>query len=425
MLKGFKKNIEEYPVKFWILAGASFVDTIGKTILFPFFTLYITRRFEVGMTEAGILLAIFSVMGMIGGMVGGALTDRMGRRAMLLAGLILSAFSSLSMGFIGSLPVFYTVAFFVGFFSDIASPARHAMIADLLPEEQRSEGYGVFRVVNNLAWIIGPSIGGFLAAYSYLYLFIADAVMSSLTALIVLKFIPESRPEGDQSESGHSFWRTMSGYRVVFRNRLFMAFLGVVVLMVLVYTQLYSSLSVYMRDFHGFSPSRYGFLMSLNASLVVLLQFWVTRKIRDRNPFLIMALGSLFYLAGYTSFGFIESYTLFMVAAVLITFGEMLAIPVQLGVVARIAPPAMRGRYMAVSDFSFAIPSTIGPWAAGLVLDNYDPNLLWYLSGVVSLLAIAGFLILFFRTRKTPAFQAPPPEDIPEEEAGPSLGPDI
>lgn len=401
MIAKIKGILREYPGKFWILAGASFIDALGKTILFPYFTLYVTKKFQVGMTEAGILLAIFSIMGMAGGMLGGVLADKAGRKVMILAGLMLSALSSLTMGFINRLSAFYIIAFFVGLLSDLGGPAQQAMIADLLPEEKRAEGFGVFRVIHNMAWIVGPSIGGLMASRSYLALFITDAVMSSITALIILKFISETQPERAEHEESPGFFKTLAGYLEVVKNRLFIAFLGVVILMMLVYQQLYSSLSVYMRDVHGISPSGYGLLMSLNAFLVVIFQFAVSRRVSKRDPFLMMALGTAFYLVGYLSFGFIRGYPLFMAAAVVITVGEMITIPVQQSLVARIAPEDMRGRYMAVSGLSFAIPSTVGPWAAGLVMDNYNPNWVWYICGIISLLAMVGFLGLYTYTRRT------------------------
>ncbi len=403
MITRIKNLINEYPGKFWLLAASSFIDSLGKTILFPFFTLYITAKFNVGMTEAGILLAIFSVMGMVGSTIGGALADKMGRKLMILLGLILSALSSLVMGFIDQLAVFYFAAFWVGLLADIGHPARQAMIADLLPEEQRADGFGVFRVIHNLAWIVGPSIGGFLAAKSYMSLFISDAVLSTITALIVMKYISETRPEKSEVSENIGLIETFRGYLIVLKNTVFISFLGVVVLMVFVYQQLYSSLSVYLRDVHGVSESGYGILMSLNAFIVVLFQFWVTRRIKNRNPYLMMAFGTIFYLVGYSMFGFVHGYLFFIVAALFITVGEMITIPVQQAHVARIAPEDMRGRYMAISGFSYALPSTVGPWVAGLIMDNYNPDYLWYVCGIVSVLAIIGFLTLYSVTGRRPA----------------------
>ncbi len=61
----------EFPRRFWIVVGVHFIDKIGGTIVFPFFALYITRRFAVGMTEAGVLLGLLSLAGIVGSVIGG------------------------------------------------------------------------------------------------------------------------------------------------------------------------------------------------------------------------------------------------------------------------------------------------------------------------------------------------------------------
>ena len=405
IIKKMRNTAAEYPGQFWMLTASSFIDSLGGTILFPFFALYITQRFGIGMTQAGVLLAIFSFTGLLGGLAGGALADRLGRKIMIIAGLLLSAGSSLVMGFINDLYVFYLVAAAVGLLSDIGRPAREAMIADLLPEEKRAEGFGVFRVVHNLAWVIGPSIGGFLAARSYLNLFITDAVMSSITALLILRFIKDTKPLSSEDTEHESLGETFSGYRKVLRNKLFIAFLLISLLMLLVYQQLYSTLSVFLRDYRGFSESSFGLMMSINAAIVVIFQFMVSRVVGRHNPFLMLAAGTVFYLFGYTAFGFIYGFYYFLGAVILITIGEMIMVPVQMSIVAKLAPDNMRGRYMAASGFSWSLASMAGPWAAGMVMDNYDPNLVWKICGVLSLMAVAGFFILFLRSRKMKEFK--------------------
>ena len=81
----------EFPRRFWIVVGVHFIDKIGGTLAFPFFALYITGKFNVGMTEAGILLGLLSLAGILGSVVGGGLTDRLGRRKLILFGLVASA----------------------------------------------------------------------------------------------------------------------------------------------------------------------------------------------------------------------------------------------------------------------------------------------------------------------------------------------
>src|SRR5512143_877286 len=98
MFTRFKATYVEFPPLFWIIVGTLFIDSIGSTLLFPFFALYITEKFGVGMTEAGVLLGMSSLFGLVGSMVGGALTDKFGRRHLILFGLVFSALSSLSFG---------------------------------------------------------------------------------------------------------------------------------------------------------------------------------------------------------------------------------------------------------------------------------------------------------------------------------------
>ncbi|NTV37524.1 MAG: MFS transporter, partial [Anaerolineaceae bacterium] len=167
----FKKIYNEFPRKFWIVVAVSFIDRVGGTLLFPFFSLYITQKFQVGMTQAGIILGLFSIFGLFGGMIGGALTDKFGRRKLILFGLVFSAISTLALGLVNEFAMLFPLAVVIGTLSDIAGPAHGAMIADILPENQRQEGFGILRVVGNMAWIIGPTIGGFVANRSFFALF--------------------------------------------------------------------------------------------------------------------------------------------------------------------------------------------------------------------------------------------------------------
>jgi MFS family permease len=298
----------------------------------------------------------------------------------------------------------------VGLLSSVARPAQEAMIADILPEKQRQEGFGILRVVGNLAWIIGPTIGGFLANINFFYLFVIDAIMSCLVAVIIYRVIPETRPEPQAHEKGESLLKTISGYRWVARDTAFMSFIVANILMLLVYQQMYGSLSVYLRDHHGINPQGYGFLMTTSAITVVLFQFWLTRQIKHRPPFLMMAFGTVFYVIGFVLFGIVSTFVLFALNIVIITIGEMIIVPTSQALVAGFAPEKMRGRYMAVAGLSWAIPSTIGPGAAGYILDNYNPNLLWYLGGALCGLSVLAYYFLHLRLRAREEF-APAKED--------------
>ena len=411
MFTKLKKIYQEFPPNFWIVIGVMFIDRVGGTMLFPFFSLYITQKFNVGMTQAGIILGFFSIFGLLGNMIGGALTDKFGRRKLIIFGLIFSAISTLSLGLINEFWMLYPLAVLIGLLTDIAGPAHQAMIADILPEKQRAEGFGILRVVGNITWIIGPTIGGLIAARSFLMLFILDAIISLFVAFLFYKLVPETKPEQKEHEKSPGLMQSFAGYGKVLKDSAFVAFILAGIFMLMAYLQMYNTMSVYLRDVHGFGPQQYGYLMSISAMVVIIFQFWTTRKIKNRPPLLMMAVGSLFYMVGITLFGVVTTFWLFAINIIIITIGEMIVMPVSQALVAKFAPEDMRGRYMAVFGFTWGIPSIFSPALAGLVLDNLNPNLLWYAAGVLCVIAAGAYYALHLKIGSQERFQ-PIPEEV-------------
>lgn len=392
MFTQFRQIYDDYPRRFWLVVLVSFIDRLGGNMLWPFFTLYITGRFDVGMTQAGLVLGTFSAFGLIGNILGGALTDKFGRKSIILVGLVFSALSTLSLGMVSEFSMLLPLAVGVGLLSRISGPAHQAMVADILPEEKRQEGFGILRVMANLTWVIGPIIGGFIAGRSYFALFAIDAVVSCLVAVLVFLKIPETKP--DTGKKPESMVRTFAGYGQVVRDKPFVAFLLVSMLMLIVYQQMYNSLSVFLRDTHGMPTQVFGFLMIASPITVILFQFSTTKIIKKYPPFLMMALGTFFYMIGFGMFGFVGTTWLFALALVIITIGEMVHMPTSSALAANFAPEDKRGRYMAVYGLAWGLPSIVGPSAAGLILDNFNPFLLWYIAAGISAVAIGGFYLL-------------------------------
>jgi MFS family permease len=384
----------EYPRTFWTLVVVTFIDKLGGFLLFPFFALYITKRFNVGMTEVGILFALFSISSFFGSFIGGALTDRIGRRSMIIFSLLTSAFSTLAMGLVTSLQAFYLIAILSGIFTDTGGPAYNAIVGDLLPEGKRAAGFGILRVAFNVSAAIGPAIGGLLAARSYLALFITDAIISTIVAVIVFFTIPETMPAPKPGVEVESVAQSFKGYAHVFRDGAFVLFMLASTLAWMTYMNMNTTLGVYLRDARGISEAGYGALISLNAIMVVLLQFWITRKLERYPAMLMMAAGTMLFTFGFVMYGVFNTYLWFMIAMAIITIGEMVTVPIANAEVINFAPEDMRGRYGAVYGLAWMLPFMLGPYLAGLLIDNYNPEWLWYACGICGTLGTISFLIL-------------------------------
>jgi len=166
------------------------------------------------MTEVGTMFLVWALTsGLIGNIVGGALSDKLGRKTNIILGLVASAVSALMMIMIDDLVWFYVIIGIIGIFEDIAGPARQAMIADLVPGDLRADAYGIFRIIFNLAAAIAPAIGGFMATRSFEMLFIVDVFISIGVAAFVFFLLPETKPvETDPQKTDQTILQSFKGY---------------------------------------------------------------------------------------------------------------------------------------------------------------------------------------------------------------------
>ena len=390
----------EYPTAFWMVVVVNFIDRLGTSLLMPFFALYMTKRFNVGMETVGALFAVWTSSSFIGSFPGGALTDRLGRKGMIILGLVATSLSHLALGLVNTLTLFFIFGFIAGIFTDVASPAYQAIVADLLPEHKRPQGYGILRVAFNLSAALGPAIGGFIATRSYLILFIIGAAISLVAAVLVFFILPETKPQVQPGTEPETTAESFGGYLRIFRDTPFIAFSIVSTLAWLVYINMSTTLGVFLRNAHGIPETGYGWLLSLNAALVVLFQFPITRRLEKHPPMAMMAIGAALLGAGFAMYGFFSTYVFFLAAMLVITIGEMIMLPISNALVAKFAPETMRGRYSFIYGISWGIAYAAGPYLAGLIMDNVNPNWLWYACGILGLAATLGFLSLNGHVRR-------------------------
>jgi MFS family permease len=384
--------IADFPRQFWILFGGTLVNSIGSGMVFPFLTLYLHQRLNISMTYVGVLLLIWSSSSLVGQIVGGALTDQFGRKKLMVFSLGANALVLIGFGLADSFLFGAIVAGLGGFVGALFQPARDAMIADLVQADKRPQAYGLIRVVANLGIAIGPAIGGFLAAQSYLITFLANATTAFLFCLITLFFMRETKPKNvsirraDESPAGN--------FLTLLRDTRFMVFCGAISLCTILAGQMMAVLPVYMKDQFGLGETFYGWVMTTNAGMVVLLQLPITRLTQRIPRLWLTATGAMLYALGVFSVGFSSAFPHFVAAMIVYTFGEMLLVPTSTAVTADLAPADMRGRYMGMLGLTWSIGFGIGPIVGGLIGDQLGANAIWSITATTGLFAAIIFLTL-------------------------------
>ena len=401
LLEKFQQTYQDYPSAFWVLMSGTFIDRLGTNLVIPFLAIYVVQQFHAQSTQIGLIYTIFAVSSGIGNLLAGALADRFGRRFTLILGLVCAATARLGLGFATNFTGLYMAAGLAGLFGAIGWPAQLAMTADLLGSQKRANGFGIQRVVINSTFALGPLAGGFFGPrIGYLPLFMLDAFTSYFVALVVFSRLPETQPSGADGIPNENFAQTLTGYRRVLRDGTFLAFILISILTWIAFVQMSTTLSVYLVEFQHVSESFFGALVMLNALMVVVLQFPITRW-SSRQPLLLVMMGGAgFYLLGFGSYGLPPSTLLFVLAMILVTLGEMLVIPTSQALTALLAPLDMRARYVATERFTLIIAQSLGPLAAATVMDRYDPRWVWYGCSLICAISIVGFYILELRSRE-------------------------
>ena len=383
----------EFPRQFWILFGGTLINAIGNGMVFPFLTLYLHDKLNLSLTLVGFALTLWAGSGIAGQLIGGSLTDQFGRRKLMLFSLISNA---ILLPLFGLADTFVTAAAFavlLGLTGSMYQPARDAMVADLVGPDKRPQAYGLVRVVSNLGIAIGPAIGGFLAARSYLLAFSVSAAATFVFFLVTIFFIRETR----QLATARAGTVSLPGnFLSVLSNLPFVVFSTATTLVVLAAVQMMTVLPVYMNDQFGLGASFFGWVMTTNAGMVVLFQFPITRA-TERLPRLpLIAIGALLYAIGVGSVALGNSFEHFIAAMVVATLGEMIVSPTATSVTADLAPADMRGRYMSVLGLTWSLGFGLGPVLGGIVSDQIAPRALW---PAMASAALAGGVIYLLLAR--------------------------
>lgn len=372
------------PRPFYLLMAGSFINRFGHFVI-PFLAIYLR---QLGFTPAvtGYTLGAYGAGGFCASILGGYLTDRIGRKPTLLISCFGAAVAMILLALANSIPSFIAGAFLTGLMTNLYYPASSSLTADLIGKELRVRAFAVQRLVINLATACGLMTAGLVAASSFFWLFVADAATTVILGLIILFGLKKGIGRKASANAG---WG--AALPVIAKDRPFLRSVGASFLVAAVFWQTGSTLGLQVTGESGLDAKAYGFLLGLNGMMIVFFELPLTNWTRRYDPQKLMALGYSLLGGGLALLALGSGLGMLVLAIVVLTIGEMISSPVASTYVANLAPEEMRGRYMGVNGFSWNIAAGVGPMT-GLWLFGFSSELLWVFCGVAGL--AAAWLIL-------------------------------
>ncbi|WP_137286653.1 MFS transporter [Halorussus salinisoli] len=402
-------DLREFDRAVFVVAAARFVNVLGSGIVYPFATLYFYGEVGIAFTLVGTGLFANSVATAGGNLVGGYLADRYGRKPVMVASMALSAPTLASYALVTTAPTFVAVATAAGLAAGLFAPASQAMVADLTPDADREQAYGLLKVASNAGFGSGFVVGGVLYGFAQTAVFVADGLTSGVVAVLLAVALPRVAGGGEVEGVGESggaedadtsFAATLREWSRAVTQPTILALAVLNVGFAIAYAQMQSTVPVFAEQTFGLTSEQLGTLYVLNPLVIVVFQLPVVSWVRSWRRTRGLALSAGFWAASFVAIVFAQGAPVLLgvglVGAFLVlrTVGEILHSPLITALASDLGTVEERGSQLSVLEIAKRVGFGIGPVVGGAFFDYGVEALLWPALVVLSLLLGVGVLSL-------------------------------
>ncbi len=415
-VRAFREIRRDFSRVVLVLAAGDLIASFGFSLIFPFLTIYLVNAFGATAFEAGLVISGYAICSIFSGAVGGWLTDRVGRKPVMVVSVGVTGLVIVLMGQAHDLVQIAVLTVALGLIDPAFIPAARAAIADVVDEERRPRAYGLLGVAAAVGWIAGPAIGAGLSVFGYPLLFTIAGVLVSTYAVVAIRWLPETRPVRTPATREPAGMATVTpggvdptpltagadhslplpgaasvaeragggrdGRQPVDPRLVFAAFLPIAMVVRAAAFLWVTTLPIYAARSLGVSTSTWGILFSINGLIIVFFQMRVATAAERRSKPRVMAVSALMYAAGYACVALVGSPALAVPALagliLLVTVGEMLLFPIEPSFVSDLSPEDRRGRYQGIVLAATGIGSAVGPPLGGWLLDTFPGPVAWW-----------------------------------------------
>ncbi|ANW18797.1 MDR family MFS transporter [Streptomyces clavuligerus] len=381
---------------FWSVCAGLFTNQIGAMVL-TYLGYYLTQEQGLSVTAAGTVLTAAGIGGVVCQWVGGILVDRLGYRSVMAGSMSLTGFALLFLASSDQIGPIVVCTFLVGATAEMYRPAVAALVAHQFSPQDLPRAYSFVYWAVNVGYGCSMILGGVLVRHGYTSLFYVNSATCVAAGLLVWRSLPALGRSG--AVPGEA--PPKGGFLGILRDRLMLGYLMVTLCYGVVFRQAGTTLPLAM-SLDGLSPSLFGFIMGVNAVVVVVFQPLSVPVVSRMDPHRVLMLGMVLLGTGFGLTSLASSALEYCATVIVWSLGEIAFSAVNQAIVAPLAPAHLRGRYYGLYGMVWATAMLAAP-LLGTRLLEHGAALLWGVCAGLCAIAVCAQLLLSPHMRRREA----------------------
>lgn len=370
----------------WWLALVMLINRSG-TMVIPFLTVYLVSK-GYTLAQAGYVMGAFGIGSVVGGYLGGQLTDRFGHFYVQVFSLLLNGILFLVLGQMNGFWPITVCIFVLSSLGEAFRPANSAAIAAYSNDQNRIRCYSLNRLAVNLGWALGPAIGGILASINYALLFWTDGLTCIIASILLFLMFRPTAPVKKKRQK-------QVAARSAYRDKAFLGGMFCIFLVGLCFFQMSSMMPVYFREVVHLDKRTIGLLLAMNGLIIALIEMILVYRLENkRSGLFYMMIGSFLVGGAFLVLEIAPVLGVAMMSMIVLTVGEMLLFPFMNNFWVKRSNEHNRGQYAALYTMSFSAAIVLAPTYAAQVATWLGFQALWVINFAVCAFASLCFFLL-------------------------------
>lgn len=393
-------SIGAYDIAIWIRVLGTALTSVTGFMLRPYLVLYLHGKMDGSVLIPMIIVGLPPLCGMIVNLYGGTLSDRYGRKPIMLISLWIQAVCMLGYLFADQVWQYALVASCMGLGNAMFMPAANAQVADVVPLQERAKVFALLHTALNVGAAAGPLLGLLMFTWHPEIVFLICSVTTLLYSALVWWKVPETRPAREQAaqEAAAQHNSGTNSRLPLFRSfgwrehkALYLITLCAFVTNML-YAQVETTFPLHLQTHFDDYKSVLATLLTFNGLVVIALQMWITKRSEPFPAYAVIGAAYALYALVALGYGFAPWLWLLLGTEFLFTIGEMLVGPQIQKVVSEIAPNDKRGWYFSIFGMNWQLGRAVGPVLGGLVMTAFGGEAMFL--ALSAAIGVAGIVIV-------------------------------